>query len=121
MESINLSFVAAVILGVATLVLSLMYAYMRVTRNLTVSNLNHWISSCQKAHEEELRTCREIERLKTVVKSAIACYNSIYMEQFAFVSDGNGNFGISLTDKEGVTINLAGIPVEEKDENVECE
>ena len=54
MESINLSFVAAVILGVATLVLSLMYAYMRVTRNLTVSNLNHWISSCQKAHEEEL-------------------------------------------------------------------
>lgn len=121
MENINLSFVAAVILGIATLVLLLMYAYMRVTCNLTVSNLNHWISSCQKAHEEELRTCREIERLKTVVKSALTSYNNIYIEQLQFVSDDNGNFGISLTDKEGVTINLAGIPVEEKDENVECE
>ena len=68
-----------------------------------------------------MRTFREIERLKTVVKSALTSYNNIYIEQLQFVSDDNGNFGISLTDKEGVTINLAGIPVEEKDENVECE
>lgn len=115
MESISLSFVAAVILGVATLVLSLMYAYMRVTRNLTVSNLNHWISSCQKAHEEELRTCREIERLRTVVKSALTSYNNVYIEQLQFVSDDEGHYGISLTDQDGNIINLAGIPVKNED------
>lgn len=115
MESISLSFVAAVILGVATLVLSLMYAYMRVTRNLTASNLNHWISSCQKAHEGELRTCREIERLRTVVKSALTSYNNIYIEQLQFVSDDEGHYGISLTDQDGNIINLAGIPVKDED------